>query len=94
MLEDETLQKVAHKYNKTAAQVQTLKTIKMYSQVKCALNLHLISIKKVLIGLYVWCFLNALMVMLLNEFIPNRTIRRFSYYTNFKKIIMPNLHQI
>ena len=45
-------------------------------QLKCILNLHLICIKKVLIGHYIWCLFLYLVLKFLTKFIPNSTNKR------------------
>ena len=57
-------------------------------QPKCALNLHLFAPKILSIG----CFLGALMLILLNESVPNRTIRGCNSSTYFFNYV--NLMQI
>ena len=49
-----------------------------------ALNLYSILFLKVLIRHYIWCFINNLvLVMLLNKFVPNSTIRRCIFCITF-----------
>ena len=73
------------------AQIDNIKDVQVSKgQVKHALNLHLISINKMLIGHYIWYFLDALVLLFLTKVVPNSTIRRFCFCIFFFKILMPN----
>ena len=47
------------------------------------MNLHLICFKKVLSGQLIWCLFYALVLMLITEFVPNSTTRRWSFCIKF-----------
>ena len=65
------------------------------AQLKCALKLHLVCIKKLPIGYKICCFF--VVFLLLTKFVPNSTNRRGCFCIIFKKIyakLAPNFMQI